>query len=333
MSNKQFLFLIWFFSGNFFSALKDEILEDEAHGFNEFKTLFFDNDSESVIGFLESEVPKVYKAKIGVAQQDFINLPFMRFLKMIILDERLDVFINRLQVRLGSHNIIKDNDRSVSGFMIAQYEKFRKSKSCILYVRSLNGQVCSYCDKGIIDCTDSHFYGDLDHIYDKSTYYYLALNISNLTPCCKVCNQLKGVRKVSFNPITQQLDDIFNFYIDDNDLRAISSNLSDSVNIELKLRQKNDVVADILFNLNEVLSLSDRYKNCGHVVNHLMQLKRVYTQNYINDVEELIGSHLDSNELKNLLLGIYSRNSTSKIQPLTKLVYDLSAQIDLFDEG
>lgn len=332
-NNKKSLFLVWFLSGGFFSALKKEIQKDEDNGTNEFKIVFFDNVQEDILAFLSSSFTRVRNARIGEAQLNYMNSPHMNLVKNLILGEDLDGLIDNIKDRLNTHgDIISDEPRTVSMFMVSQYENFRKSKSCILYVRSLNGQVCSYCDKSIIDCTDNHFYGDLDHIYDKAEHYYLALNMSNLTPCCKVCNQLKGIRKVLFNPIKQDLDDIFNFYIDDADLGAISSDLSGSYNVELKLKHKDANTEDILSNLNETLSLNDRYKNCSHVANHLMQLKRVYTENYINNIQDIIGYQLEDNDLKNLLLGIYSRSNKSKIQPLTKLIYDLSAQIHLFDQ-
>jgi 5-methylcytosine-specific restriction endonuclease McrA len=331
MNNKELFFLNWFFRGDFFSSLKESIENNVDNESAAFKAIFFDNERVFIDNFLAARIPKTSKEKIGVLQCNYINEPHMIYIKQLLLESNIDVVFNKLKNRLNKFNaIIQNSEGVVSKFMLAQYSKFRKSKGCILYVKNLNGQVCQYCDKGIIDCTDLHFYGDLDHFLNKASNYCLALNIANLVPCCKVCNQLKGTKKVNFNPGVYSLDDVFYFKISEQFLSELITNFDVGDTIKIELKKKEKAEQELLNNLDNILLLSDRYKNCGSIINYLVQLKRVYSKSYLNDISNLLSQSYDEDEIKRFLLGFYNKNSTPKIQPLTKLVNDIATQINLF---
>ncbi|MEB7918576.1 hypothetical protein [Enterobacter mori] len=334
MNYKQKLFLGWFFSGSFFNSLKQKLQIERGRQENDFAITFFNNDQELIDLFNSNPFPKLTKGNIGLCQIEYINKRELSYVKNIILDpiSFADDPLLSIRTRLRGHNRICNNYDTVTKFMIDQYGKFRDSRRCISYVKSLNGQVCAYCDKGIIDCTDKHFYGDLDHVHDKSTYYYYALNIYNLSPCCKVCNQKKGKNALKFNPLELKLDDVFNFYIDDSDMIRLLTNMDSSNDISVKLKQKNDDLIPILEDLNKRLALDDRYKNSGLIVGHLSQLKRIYTKEYIDEISTLLNDNYNANEIKSFLLSDYSKGSFEKIQPLTKLIRDIANELDLFPE-
>ncbi|MGP2664288.1 hypothetical protein ACTVM2_06670 [Serratia nevei] len=334
MNDNIKIFLRWFFLGNFFKSLKNAINEEGQRGENAFRIVFFNGDQGLVNEFMQCNVPRLSKGNINDEHVNFFNKEFLCHVKEMIvgeislLDDNSSSINNRIQLHV---NFVDNPEFTVSNFMINQYARFRKSNSCISYVKALNGQVCSYCDKGIIDCTDSHFYGDLDHVHDKSTYYYYALNIYNLAPCCKVCNQKKGKYSVIFNPLTMKLDDVFTFRVDDSDLLNITVHYNDKLDVDIKLKSLSSEMDPVLENLNKRLALNDRYKNSGLVLNYLSQLKKVYTQSYLDEVTKLLGDSYDNDDLKRFLLGDFSISDTTKIQPLTKLVRDLSSQIGLFE--
>lgn len=58
----------------------------------------------------------------------------------------------------------------------------------------LNIPVCPYCNRQYIQpvtiANKKRYLGDIDHILPKSVYQLFALSLWNLTPSCKVCNQL-----------------------------------------------------------------------------------------------------------------------------------------------
>ncbi|MBK0002117.1 hypothetical protein [Erwinia sp. S38] len=335
MTEQQTLFLCWFFHGNFFSTLKTKIKKEIRSGKNQFRTIFFDNNRSHVNLFIGEDIPKINNKNFTKVQENYLHQPHMAYLKDIIVGNiSADASSpNNIESRLDrhGHRILKNSHDNAEAFMIKQYENFRNSKRCINYVKTLNGQVCGYCDKGILDCTDSAFYGDLDHIKDKVTHYYYAININNLVPCCKVCNQKKSQQPVIFNPTAEKLDDIFDFYIDDEDLINALFSLQTNKDISVKLREKNTSMAPKLANLNQVLALDDRYKNSGLVVTHLAQLKKVYNDDYINAVTALLGPHYSPAQIKAFLLGEFARTPNEKIQPFTKLVRDLAFQMRLFE--
>ncbi len=325
------LFLEWFFSGAFFKSLKEKIENEIDQQRSDFATVFFDNNQDFIEWFIRNDVPKLKKGYIKEEHINYINRNELKYIKNILIG--IISFSNDPLLSISARLENRTIDIAVKNFFLEQYKKFRVSKRCVSYVKSLNGEVCRYCDKGVIDCTDSHFYGDLDHVHDKSTHYYYALNIFNLTPCCKVCNQKKGKRNVLFNPLELSLDDVFTFYIEDSDLITLSTRLNIQDNINVKLREKGDEMSPILHDLNNKLALDDRYKNSGLIVEHLSQLKRVYTREYITSVLDLLGDNYDIHEIKSFLLSDYSKGHRKKIQPLTKLIRDIANQIDLLTEG
>ncbi len=334
MNSKQILFLGWFFSGSFFDSLKQKLQLESGRQENEFAVTFFNNDQQLINTFITNSFPKLTKGNIGNKQISYINRREMNYVKKIILDPvsfSNDPLLS-ISTRLRQHNIICNANDNVTKFMIEQYGKFRNSQRCISYVKSLNGQVCSYCDKGIIDCTDKHFYGDLDHIHDKSTHYYYALNIYNLSPCCKVCNQKKGKHALQFNPLESNLDDVFFFYIEDSDLVRLLTSLDIPSDINVKLKEKSNKLYPILDNLNKRLALDDRYKNSGLVVGYLAQLKRIYTEGYLEEISSLLSDNYNADDIRNFLLSDYSKGSCEKIQPFTKLIRDIAKQLEIFPE-
>lgn len=336
MNYKQRLFLGWFFSGSFFRSLKQKLQTERERQENEFAITFFNDDQELIELFTSnlSSFPKLTKGDVGTCQIEYINKRELTYVRNIILGpvSFADDPLLSIKARLNEHNIFCNANDTVTKFMIEQYGKFRNSRRCISYVKSLNGQVCAYCDKGIIDCTDKHFYGDLDHIHDKSTHFFYALNINNLSPCCKVCNQKKGKNALKFNALELKLDDVFDFYIDDSDMVRLLMNLEGSNNINVKLKEKNDDLYPILEDLNRILALDDRYKNSGLIVGHLSQLKRIYTKGYLEEISVLLNDDYNPDEIKSFLLNDYSKGSFEKIQPLTKLIRDIANQLDLFSE-
>lgn len=217
-------------------------------------------------------------------------------------------------------------------WMKESYTCFRDSVSAPRFAGALITPVCPYCDKAFLDVTKK-FYGELDHYLDKSTYSYYALNIYNFVPVCAICNKKKSKKKLEhFHPVDETLDSVFQFCLSDSD-RVIA--LSNYQVLNVKIKQRFQVgKSDALKELNETFALDDRYENMTAVVDYLAQLKRIYTQDWLKELQSMYGLTLTQTELRQLLLGQFNfRQPSVRLQPLTKLIDDLVRDLDVFNDN
>lgn len=61
----------------------------------------------------------------------------------------------------------------------------------MLLIKELGVTVCPYCNRNYINSRKTRIGANFDHYYDKSTYPFFALTLSNLIPCCTTCNTTK----------------------------------------------------------------------------------------------------------------------------------------------
>lgn len=217
-------------------------------------------------------------------------------------------------------------------WMKENYTCFRDSVSAPRFAGALNTPVCPYCDKAFLDVTKK-FYGELDHYLDKSTYSYYALNIYNFVPVCAVCNKKKSKKKLEhFHPMNETLDSVFQFCLSDSDRVIALSNYQVS---NVKIKQRFLVgKSDALKELNETFALDDRYENMIAVVDYLAQLKRIYTSDWLKELQSMYDLTFTQTELRQLLLGQFNFSQPSvRLQPLTKLIDDLVRDLDVFNDN
>ncbi|MCL6349882.1 hypothetical protein [Pectobacterium polaris] len=217
-------------------------------------------------------------------------------------------------------------------WMEKSYTRFRDSVSAPRFAGSLATAVCPYCDKAFLDVSKK-FYGELDHYLDKSTYSYYALNIFNFVPVCSVCNKKKSKKKLKhFQPMDETLDSIFQFCLSDRDRVNALSNYQ-TLNVKIDQRCFTGK-SDALEELNKTFSLNDRYENMTAVVDYLAQLKRIYTPDWMKELQSMYGLSFTQTELRQLLLGQFNfRQPSVRLQPLTKLIDDLVRDLDVFSDN
>ncbi|MBP2198155.1 hypothetical protein [Pantoea cypripedii] len=216
-------------------------------------------------------------------------------------------------------------------WMEESYTRFRSSVSAPGFAKSLSSVVCPYCDKAFLD-VGKQFYGELDHYLDKSTYSYYALNIYNFVPVCGICNRKKSKTKLQhFNPRDDSLDSVFHFYLSDPDKHNALLNYQ-ITNVKIRQHYVQGKKSH-LEELNETFALDDRYENMTAVVDYLAQLKRIYTREWMDELEATYGIEISREQLQQLLLGQFSfRNPATRLQPLTKLIDDLVRDLDVFND-
>lgn len=216
-------------------------------------------------------------------------------------------------------------------WMTNSYRRFRNSRSALRFAKSLSTAVCPYCDKAFLDI-GKQFYGELDHYLDKSQHSYYALNIHNFVPVCGVCNRKKSKQQLEhFHHTEDDLDSVFRFYLSAQDKNNVLLHYQSST---VKVRQKEyPGKKDHLNELQEVFALDDRYENMSVVVDYLAQLKRIYTPEWLAELESVYKVSFSRDQIKQLLLGQFSyRDPAERLQPLTKLINDLVEDLDVFNE-
>ncbi|MDE1186083.1 MAG: hypothetical protein PW844_06330 [Pantoea sp.] len=300
-------------------------------------TVFFDgkindyNNFNSDIARLEQI--ETTKAKIDSLRR-FLNTPHAAFVKAAFIStpwqrKRLNARSQAFEAALC--RLTPRQRLDFDTWMEASYKRFRNSVSAPCFAKSLSTVVCPYCDKAFLD-VGKQFYGELDHYLDKSTYSFYALNIHNFVAVCGVCNRKKSKKRLQhFNPIDDNLDSVFYFYLSDQDKHNALVNYQTS---NVKIRQNYiQGKKNHLKELNDTFALDDRYENMTAVVDYLTQLKRIYTPEWMDELETIYGIRFSRDQLKQLLLGQFSfRNPTARLQPLTKLIDDLVQDLDVFNE-
>ena len=105
--------------------------------------------------------------------------------------------------------------------------------------------------------------------------------------------------------------------------------------LNVKIKQRFLVgKSDALKELNETFALDDRYENMIAVVDYLAQLKRIYTSDWLKELQSMYDLTFTQTELRQLLLGQFNFSQPSvRLQPLTKLIDDLVRDLDVFNDN
>ena len=149
---------------------------------------------------------------------------------------------------------------------------------------------------------------------------------------CGVCNRKKSKQQLEhFHHTEDDLDSVFRFYLSAQDKNNVLLHYQTST---VKIRQKEyPGKKDHLNELQEVFALDDRYDNMSVVVDYLAQLKRIYTPEWLAELESVYKVSFSRDQIKQLLLGQFSyRDPAERLQPLTKLINDLVEDLDVFNE-
>ena len=205
------------------------------------------------------------------------------------------------------------------------YEKIDK----LQFIENIGLGSCPYCNRNYIFTTSKKgsIKPEIDHLYPKSYYPYLACSYFNLIPSCPTCNGFgaKEAKDTFYvypisNPYTIKPID-FQF--------SITPHKVDFIN-DLKEEQYNfaNFEIDIYGNKAnlEVFHLEELYKQHKDVVLELLIKKAYYPQSYI---EELSRFGFSQDEVYRYLFSNYNQNKDLHKRPLSKLVRDISEELGL----
>jgi len=176
----------------------------------------------------------------------------------------------------------------------------------------------------------------LDHVIDKGTYPYLALNLFNLVPSCYTCNsKLKGSKEIGdVSPTDKNFDfhDIvkFKMFFDTtngniNDLSAASL-ISSFDKSKLLLRLK-EIGGNKYDKYIEVFRLNARYNYHMYHVVEMLNKREKYPDTRIKEIAIL--SSQSPEKVKRDLFSEYLYDDDFYKRPLAKLTRDIAEDIGL----
>jgi 5-methylcytosine-specific restriction endonuclease McrA len=204
------------------------------------------------------------------------------------------------------------------------YDKIDK----LQFIDTIGLGSCPYCNRNYIFTTSQNgsIKPEIDHIYPKSLYPYLACSYFNLIPSCPTCNGFgaKEAKDTYYvypisNPYTIKSID-FQF--------SINPQYVNFINVENKQYDFDDFEIELYGNKAnlEVFHLEELYKQHKDIVLELLIKKVYYPKSYIKELE---GFGFGEDEIYRYLLGNYKKDEDLHKRPLSKLIKDISEELGL----
>jgi len=193
------------------------------------------------------------------------------------------------------------------------------------FVNILDLKTCPYCNRNytfIVDEESGKLRPEIDHFYPKSIYPFLAMSFYNLIPSCSICNHTKSskIKENLINPYDIKDDDFkFTYKPTDISFSQIESKKYNMDSFEIEFKKKNENI--------DIFKLDELYKQHKDIVVDLLMKKAYYPKSYIEELEKSFGFTKD--EIYRYLLNNYKKEEDLHKRPLSKLIKDISEELDL----
>tara|TARA_R110002033_G_scaffold9971_2_gene32693 strand:- start:12840 stop:13781 length:942 start_codon:yes stop_codon:yes gene_type:complete len=207
-----------------------------------------------------------------------------------------------------------------------------------LFVKDLDIKVCPYCNRNYIlnfnKKGKANATAQLDHFFDKKDYPYLSVSIYNLVPSCGTCNLRKSSKEEDiFYPYNESFNNSVKFK-----LKGIKSREKLSIqNLDFFDEKRIELDYEILNkkekveNHIEIFNIKNLYNEHKDIVSELLQKRVVYSDDYIDSLlDEYEGKLFNNKEdLQRLITSGYVEDKDINKRPLSKLIKDISEELDL----
>lgn len=257
----------------------------------------------------------------------------------------------------------KSIQKGTEDFLIANYERYRKSVRLARIINIMQIEVCPYCNRNFMENysvkqkdgrSKVYFKGDLDHHYSKDEIPALALSFFNLIPSCKVCNHEKlETRKRTFYPYYDNEEKEYRFSIelyDDSDEKDIIydrpieniekkrfdstvwQGTSDNFKIKLRGIDKHQL-NECMKNSNEVFRLEKKYNHSKEYVKEIIRKRYIYPEAHKEALMKNFGEVFKND--KEILETFYSYSGSGEYlrnRPLSKLTKDVLKQMGILTD-
>ena len=193
------------------------------------------------------------------------------------------------------------------------------------FVKTLDLKTCPYCNRNytfIVDEESGKLRPEIDHFYPKSIYPFLAMSFYNLIPSCPICNHTKSSKLQDnlINPYDVKDDDFkLTYKPTDLSFSQIQSTKYNTDSFEIAFTKHNGNI--------EIFKLNELYKQHKDIVVDLLMKKAYYPKSYIEELENNFGFTQD--EIYRFLLSNYKKDEDLHKRPLSKLIKDISEELEL----
>ncbi len=252
-------------------------------------------------------------------------------LKMLLL-AKPDELIEVIQKYEANHNLKKARYTKEALHKILYrifveygYDKIDK----LQFIDNINLGSCPYCNRNYIFTTTKKgsIKPEIDHLYPKSIYPYLACSYFNLIPSCPTCNGFGAKEgKDTFyvypisNPYTIKPID-FRFSIRPKKVDFID-------NVKNEQYDFSDFEIEVYGNKAnlDLFKLEELYKQHKDIILELLIKKAYYPESYITELSKF---GFGKDEIYRYLFSNYSQEADHHKRPLSKLIKDISVELGL----
>ena len=235
--------------------------------------------------------------------------------KLILIDynymNKLVKYTNKSPKRYEFSNKEKD-------YFLTMYQRLNKAD----LINSLDVTTCPYCNRNYIfnfSKNNKHnATAQLDHFFDKKKYPFLAVSLYNLVPSCSTCNQRKSSKQENiFYPYKESFNECAKF--------TYSISKINEIDLKIKALKENEKVEKHI----EIFNLENIYNGHKDTVLELIQKREIYPDSYIDELYENYSFFNNREDVLRLITGGYVDDKDLGKRPLSKLIKDISEELEL----
>jgi len=204
------------------------------------------------------------------------------------------------------------------------YNKLNK----LQFIQNIDLGSCPYCNRNYIFSINkkASIKPEIDHFYPKSIYPYLAVCYFNLIPSCPTCNGF-GAKEAKdtfyIYPITHPYE------VKEHDFKfSISPQNIEYINVEKNKYDFNSFEIELYGNKDnlDIFKLEELYQQHKDIVLELLIKKAYYPDSYIKELKSFAFSE---EEIYRFLFSSYKEEQDLHKRPLSKLIKDISEELQL----
>ena len=205
------------------------------------------------------------------------------------------------------------------------------------YFKEIGVKSCVYCNSqlSITAVKTQGGYSakfDVDHYHSKDDYPFLSISLFNLYPACSSCNRAKSNNKIEFELYTNDVSKIVksNYRFE---LSPYSKSkyltTRDAEDIVFTFSEPSYTVVGVK-KFNEIFHIEGIYETQNDLIEELIIKSQIYNRSYLKTLKlnfDKLSLHPEL--FKRTLVGNYTEDRDIHKRPMSKLVMDISKDLDL----
>lgn len=237
---------------------------------------------------------------------------------------RVDTALKKRDINNGLKHMTPKNKEKC--YIVDNLYKGMSAEARDFLIKSLDVNVCPYCNRNYIYSSGKTHTCQLDHYYPKGKYPILAVSFYNLIPVCASCNLSKKETNFEFYPHTEtDVDELLKFSFEFEGLNY----LKDKQDIRVTtIPQKRKYIKQI-----KKLGLGELYQKHNDVVQEIIRKNQLNSTTYIHSLYEENKNIFESeSEVENMVYSNYLGDDEVGLRSLGKLTRDIVEELKLYEK-